>query len=278
MLGHSPLSTLPLGAVPAEATAPRTVGVLTQPASFRRPMRRYGSFLARSNNNIVKAVPSTTIRLTTFIPVGTVSSTSSIVKAVPSTTLKLTTFVPVGTVAIPGVIVKAIPSTTLRLLTFSPVFVKTISKAIPSATLRLTSFAPVGVVAIAGQITKAVPSGYLMFTAFAPQFINTGTTTTTTVTRPAAGGGIRHRPQRLVIIGKKRYRVDSYDQEMYLLRKYLKEQNELLDEEVNRKENKKVTVRLLKSKIELTETRMTRVSEQWRINQENEDIMLMLVA
>jgi hypothetical protein len=233
-----------------------------------------GLLLAGTSSNIVKAIPSTTLRLISLAP----SFHKTFVKAVPSTTLKLTTFVPAGTVAIPGVIVKAIPSTTLRLLTFSPVFVKTISKAIPSATLRLTSFAPVGVVAIAGQITKAIPSGYLTFTAFAPQFINTGTTTTTTVTRPAAGGGIRHRPQRLVIIGKKRYRVDSYDQEMYLLRKYLKEQNELLDEEVNRKENKKVTVRLLKSKIELTETRMTRVSEQWRINQENEDIMLMLVA
>lgn len=224
--------------------------------------------------NVVKQIPSATLRLTGFAPTDTVTTPGAITEQIPSSSIRLTGFAPNITVNNPVTITKQIPSATLRLTGVAPLDYKNIVEPVPSSNLTITSFAPNAYVVSPG--TEQIPPAYLRLVSFAPTFVNTGREEPA---RRAAGGGVRHRPQKLVIIGKKRYRIDSYDQLVKLLRDYIREQQQELEEvQVNTKKKKKI--KLLQNKIEKAEVRLAKANEEWQqaIQQENEDIILMLVA
>lgn len=253
------------------------------PAEYKNIVRQIPSSLLRltgiapaTYQNVVKQIPSSILRLTGFSPNDYITSPGSILKQVPSANIVLTSFAPNATVNVPGVITKSVPSNTLQLVSFAPVKYRSTVKQIPSTTLNLVSFSPNDYIVIPGQVIKQIPPGVLQLTSYAPNIPSDVAETS----RPQAGGKVRHRPQRLVIIGKKRYRVDSYDQVMKLLRDYLKEQEKILEEEQVKKviKNKK-KIKLLKSRIDKVETQLAKANTEWqKIQQENEDIILMMVA
>lgn len=187
-------------------------------------------------------IPSATLRLTSFAPL----VYTNIVKSVPSSQISLTSFAPSATVVIQPII-KQVPSAFLTLTSFAPLEYKTIVKQIPSSAITITGFAPLD----SGGVTEAAE-------------------------RPQAGGGVKHRPQKVVIIGRKRHVINSYSQLRYLLERYIAEQEQAVNALLPLP-NKKQKIRVIQGKIDVAKIQLAQTVSA-DIERENEEILLMLVA
>jgi len=135
--------------------------------------------------------------------------------------------------------------------------------------LTLTGVAPN---ARTGSVTKSIPAAYLKLTGYAPNIPRIQVVQKTT-----AGGKVRHRPQKQVIIGGRRYLITSYTELNKILNDYLKKKYLELQAIETKAPEKKKQIRLIRANITRTEHRIEKAKQKW-IEQENEEILLLLAA
>jgi len=235
---------------------------------------------------IREKIPSGSLNLSGIAPVFSIKS-ATINEQIPPGSLNLLSYPPTAwqklRKKIPGsalnlsgispnkliIIRKRPPAGLLTLTGIAPNDRQKVREKIPAGQLTLTGIAPI---ARTGRVTKSIPAAYLKLTGYAPNIPRIQVVQKTT-----AGGKVRHRPQKQVIIGGRRYLITSYTELNRILNDYLKEKYLELQAIETKAPEKKKQIRLIRANITRTEHRIEKAKQKW-IEQENEEILLLLVA
>lgn len=207
------------------------------------------------------------LNLTGFAPTTLQNTAGQVIEPIPSASIVITPFAPNNYQQGPG-ITEAVPSAALVLTPYAPNDMVRLREQIVNSSITITSFAPTTYQN--GRITESVPSATLRLVSFSPNIPRTN------VVPVRAGGGPRPAHRRVIILDGQRKVVESTTELRYLLTQHIRKK-ELELRRVEADSPKSTRVRVLKSQITKAETKRQEI-DKWEIEQENEEILLMLLA
>lgn len=190
-----------------------------------------------------------------------------IIEPVSNGSLILTTTPPALRIIIRG----SLPSNTLTLTTNSSLVRKRTIKRPQTGQITLTGGTPT--IRQSGKFSVLIPSGTLRLSTFAPNLPSR------VAEQVKAGGGPKPSRGKVVIIGGRRYKIESYTQLRRILEQYLHQQQQELQQVEAVQPKSRKAIRLRKT-VTRTETRLAKADIEYRqmIEQENEAILLMALG